>query len=378
VAFDASVIFSSVGGTGVYASQLLSAMVESKPEWTYLLYTRTEEQAQELKRRWPQDHVLTAPVRGRPNAARLQIQLPRRLSGDRVDLYHSFGYFLPLRWAGPRIVTIHDMNVYLNWHSWARPHKLLNWADMAVQTPLAARSADRVITDSNFSQQSICRILRIPAAKVAVIPLAPDPYFDEPPSADEVAEAETLTQRRDFVLFVGILSPQKNLATLVRAFASSGLAARGSRLVIAGSDREGHGASLHALAHELGVDAALLTPGFVKTSVLRALYHSALCLVLPSHGEGFGLPVVEAMASGAPVLAANRQSLPEVVGDAGCLFEPDDVAALAALLARLKSDADFRADLQQRGRERRKAFSWVATAGATAGVYEEVLAARRR
>ena len=378
MAFDASVIFSSVGGTGTYASQLLPALAVSRPDWRFLLYTRDGEQERALRERFAFANVDVAVVQGRPNAVRLQLNLPRRLRTDGVDLYHSLGYFLPIRWEGARVVTIHDMNVYLNWTSWARPRKVLNWADMAVQTPLAARSANRVITDSEFSKQTIRRILRVPDSKVTEIPLAPDPYFDAPPSAEERAQAEALSAGTEFVLFVGILSPQKNLGTLIRAFAASDLASSGARLVIAGSDREGHGAALRTTARRLGVDESVLIPGFVARPVLRALYHSALCLVLPSHGEGFGLPVVEAMAAGAPVLAANRQSLPEVVGDAGCLFEPDDVAGLAALLTRLKREPEFRSDLQRRGLERRKLFSWEATAARTAEVYEEVLAARRR
>jgi glycosyltransferase involved in cell wall biosynthesis len=114
----------------------------------------------------------------------------------------------------------------------------------------------------------------------------------------------------------------------------------------------------------------------VSRPLLRALYRQALAVVLPSHGEGFGLPLVEAMASGAPVLAANRQSLPEVVADAGCLFEPDDVKGLADLLSRMGADPGFRSDLVGRGRARRQLFSWTSAAEATAAIYEEVVGRR--
>jgi glycosyltransferase involved in cell wall biosynthesis len=289
-----------------------------------------------------------------------------------VDVYHSLGYFLPLRWAGPKVVTIHDLNIYLNWRNWLRSRRLLNWADMAVQTPFAVRAADRIITDSQFSKDSICRTLRVDPNRVATIPLAPDAFFDEQPATNEIEEARTTTGGAPFALYVGVLSPQKNLGMLIKAFAASSLPRAGARLVLAGTDR-GHGSSLRATAASSGVSKEVLLPGFVSRPVLRALYHEALVVVLPSHGEGFGLPVVEAMAAGTPVLAANRQSLPEVVGDAGCLFEPDDVSGLSSLLTRMSEDPAFRSDLVRRGRARRQSFSWTAAAEATTAIYEEVL-----
>ena len=180
------------------------------------------------------------------------------------------------------------------------------------------------------------------------------------------------------MLFVGILSPQKNLGLLVRAFARSGLGKDGVSVVLAGSDREGEGAALTRLAASLGIAESLNVTGYVSKAQLRALYHRADAVVLPSHGEGFGLPLVEAMAGGAPVLAARAQSLPEVVGEGGELFPPDDVEALASLLRRVHDDARFRADLVRRGRMRRSDFSWKPAAKATAAVYEEAVASTRR
>jgi glycosyltransferase involved in cell wall biosynthesis len=371
IGFDASVIFSSAGGTRVYATQLLSALLGLKPDWTYFLYSRTAEQARELKRLWPAPNVEAAFVAGRPNALRTQARLPSQLRLDRIDVYHSLGYFLPLGWAGPKVVTIHDLNIYLNWRNWIRSRRLLRWADMALQTPLSARAADRIITDSEFSKDSICRLLHVAPQKVAAIPLAPDPFFDAEPSADEIDEARTLAAGAPFILYVGVLSPQKNLGTLIKAFAASSLPAAGARLLLAGSD-SGHGSALRAEAVASGVSGQVQFPGFVSRPLLRALYHQALVAVLPSVGEGFGLPLVEAMASGAPVLAANRQSLPEVVGDAGCLFEPNDVSGLAGLLNHISTDEAFRADLVRRGRARRQRFSWRSAALATAAIYEEV------
>lgn len=376
IGFDASVIFSSAGGTRVYATQLLSAMIDLKPDWKYFLYSRSEDQARELKRMWTGPNVEAIWVAGSPNALRTQAKLPSQLRRDAVDVYHSLGYFLPLRWAGPKVVTVHDLNVYLNWRNWIRSKQLLGWADMALQTPLAVLAADRIITDSDFSKDSICRILRVDPRRVAAIPLAPDPFFDDEPAADESGEARALTAGAPFVLYVGVLSLQKNLGMLIKAFAASSLPRAGAHLVLAGSESN-HVAELRAVAAASGLSDRVQLPGFVSRPLLRALYRQALVFVLPSHGEGFGLPVVEAMASGAPVLAANRQSLPEVVGDAGCLFEPDDVSGLAGMLSRMSADPAFRSDLIRRGHARRRRFSWSSAAEATAAIYEEVVSRRR-
>jgi glycosyltransferase involved in cell wall biosynthesis len=373
VGIDASVIFSSAGGTRTYATQLVGSLLEVREGWTFLLYARSEEQARELRSRWPAASVRVVVVPGSPNVWRVQARLPARLGEDGVDVYHSLGYFLPLRWPGPKVVTIHDLNMYLNWRAWLRSRRLLNWADMAVETPFAARAADRIITDSEFSKESICRVLRVDPSRVAAIHLAPDEYFDAAPAPEEAEEARALAGGRRYVLYVGVLSPQKNLGTLIRAFAESGLVDAGVSLVLAGPDRSRHSGELRAVADSARVGSSLVLPGFVSRGVLRALYHEALVVVLPSHGEGFGLPLVEAMAAGAPVFAANRQSLPEVVGEAGCLFEPDDVNGLAALVRRAGTDGTFRAQLVARSHARRHDFSWPAAAEATAHVYEAVL-----
>jgi len=375
VGLDASVIFSSVGGTRVYATQLLNSLLEARPSWTFFLYTRNQNQATAIEKQFTGDGVRSISVPGAPNVWRVQARLPRRLRADRIDVYHSLGFFLPLRWPGPKVVTIHDLNMYMNWRSWMRPRTLTSWADLVLETPLAAASSDRIVTDSEFSKAAICRLLRVTQEKVVVVPLAPDDFFDQAPSVDDLVAARKLTGVGEFVLSVGVLAPQKNLQTVIRAFGVSGLPAK-AKLVFAGSDRAGYADTLRAVAREGGVEDAVLMPGFVSREILRALYHEALCIVLASHGEGFGLPLVEAMACGAPVIAANRQSLPEVVGDAGVLFEPSDVDALAIALRRMQEEPGFRSELSDRGRRRRTQFSWRSAADATAAIYEE-LAARR-
>jgi glycosyltransferase involved in cell wall biosynthesis len=378
VGIDASVVASGSGGTRVYALQLLRELVDIRPDWTFSLYLRRGEEAVHLGELAAARNVHVDVVNARPNAWRVQVALPAALERDHIELFHSMGFFLPLRWRGPKIVTVHDLNFLVNVRNWLRGPTLLSWVDLTAQSWLAVRSADKVLTDSESSRGQIIRLMHLSQDRVQVIPLGADPFFDAPPSDAELAAAEELNAGRPFVLFVGILSPQKNLLTLMRAYARSGLAASGVTLMLAGSDREHYAAALRTEAAALGIGNVVVMPGFVSLPALRALYRLALCVVLPSHGEGFGLPLVEGMASGTPILAANRQAIPEVLGDAGVLFEPDDVEALAGLLGRVAGDAAFREGLAGRSRAGRGRFSWSKTAEATAAVYEEVVSRRRR
>jgi len=372
IGFDASVASGQPGGTGTYAVQLLNALISQRPDWTFFLYFRRADQPNPLLTMPSGNsnvHRVTVP--GSPNTWRVQVALPRRLRQDRIDVYHSPGPFLPLRWRGPKVVTIHDLNIYLNVRNWLRPKTLLAWADLALETPFSARAARRVITASDAARADLQRLLRVPRDAIRVIPDAPDPFFDGAPSPEELSAVQGITSDKPFVLFVGVLSPQKNLRRLLLAFAKSSLPAEGINLVLAGRDESDYGAVLRGLARRLNIDSLLKLPGYVPRSTLRGLYAGALCLVLPSHGEGFGLPVVEAMALGAPILAANRQAIPEVVGAGGLLFDPTDSAELATLLNRVWLDAPLRRDLSERARLRRKDFSWEKTAALTADVYLE-------
>jgi len=378
VGLDASVVTSSVGGTRVYALQLLNELIALRADWTFFLYLRAESDMKELGQLAQAENVRARVVSGRPNAWRVQMVLPSHLERDRVDVFHSLGFFAPIRWRGIKVITVHDLNFMVTSRNWLRGPTLLRWLDLRLQAVASIRGADTVITDSHSSQEQITRLLRIPRDRVQVILLAADPFFAEAPTQDELAAARTLAAGHPFVLFVGILSPQKNLLTLVDAYARSRLPAAGVQLVLAGSDQERYATTIRDAAQAARVAESVRLPGFVSRPMLRALYRSALCVVLPSHGEGFGLPLVEGMACGTPILAANRQAIPEVLGESGILFEPDDPAGIASLLDRVVDDTSFRESLARRSADGRKRFSWRRTAEETAAVYETAVARRRR
>ncbi|MFN2464895.1 MAG: glycosyltransferase family 4 protein [Candidatus Dormibacteria bacterium] len=370
IAFDARVLAPRrVGGTRTYLLQLVGALAAARTGWELVLYVDQplEGRAAELL---ANSNVRQVVLGRRRNPTWVQVELVRALRRDGADVFHSPGYFLPLRWAGPKVVSVHDLNIYRHAGRWLHRGRVTQWLDLAVQTPPALLAARAVITGSAASARSIRRAFPPVASRLHVVPDAPDPFFDAPSTPGELRDAARLAGPGPFFLAVGEVSPQKRLEAVIDALAISA-AAGAAPLVIVGPDATGHTAALKARAVAVGVGDRLRCVGAVPDATLRALYRTAACLVMGSDGEGFGLPIVEAMACGTPVLAASRAALPEVVGGAGWMFDPDRPEELAGLLTSILSDGDRGLELRRRSRLQRQEFSWERTAEMTAAVYQE-------
>ena len=280
------------------------------------------------------------------------------------DVYHATNYvFTHAVKRARRVVTIHDLTVVLfpEWHPRARVNSM---------THEIARSldiADHILADSAATRDDIVKQFSVRSERISVVPLAAAGSF-RPLPAEEIQKVLShwgLVQD-GYLLFMGTIEPRKNLLRLLQAveLAGSGI----GPLVIVGAD--GWGSDEVARHIERLQRAGRLSYlGYVPDDARPALINGARGFVYPSLYEGFGLPVLEAMACGVPVLASNVASLPEVVGDAGVLVDPHDVDAIARGMARLWHDDALRRDLSIRGIERARAFSWERTASQTLGVY---------
>jgi glycosyltransferase involved in cell wall biosynthesis len=295
-----------------------------------------------------------------------QVSLPRALADDGVSVFLSPYYKAPLRARCPVVVTIHDL-YFIGYPGRRRP---VYDAAMTLLARLYARRAAAIVTDSEHSRRAIVAKLGVPAAKVTAIPVALGAEFTPAAARGGVQVRHGIGS--PYILYVGNFKPHKNLPRLLMAYAALPATLRAAHaLVLAGGDREGRPA-LERLAARLGAGDRVIFPGRVDDRDLPALYAGAAVFVLPSLEEGFGLPALEAMACGAPVIASNRGALPEVVGDAGILVDAESDTELAGALARLLTDDALRADLTRRGLGRAPLFSSERTAGRVLALLRDV------
>ena len=282
-----------------------------------------------------------------------QLALPRILSRSDAGLVHAPNCFLPLRRPCPGVVTVHDLAFEDHPEDFAR---LTGWKYRAL-TPRCARSAERVICVSDHTRRDVCERYGVDPERTRTIYSAPSlPVGNEPPPPGP------------YLLAVGDLRRKKNLVRLVRAYTRLRDEGMPHRLVLAGLDT-GEGAAIRAAAGAAPVEIT----GYVEDSRLDALMRGAELLAYPSLYEGFGLVIVEAMARGCPVAAADATALPEAAGGAAVLFDPLDEADMAATIRRVLEDPELRSRMAARGRARAAQLSWERTAELTAAVYRELL-----
>ncbi len=296
-------------------------------------------------------------------------RLARRARRDRAQLFHAPHYVCPPVLACPAVVTIHDL-IHLRFPDWrGRPLAPLY---ARVMLRLAVWRAARVITVSASTRRDLERWLRARPERIRVIPNGVAPHFG--PAADPVALQAGLGKlglAAPYLLFVGNPMPHKNLPRLLDAFAR--LPAELGALVVAGVRPAARPALDRAVeTRALRARVTVLAP--LPEALMPLLYQGASLLVIPSLWEGFGLPALEAMACGTPVVASDRGALPEVIGDAGVLVDPTNVDALREAMYNLAVHTPLRAALRAAGLVRARAFSWRHAAEATVGVYREALA----
>ncbi|WP_152049602.1 glycosyltransferase family 4 protein [Tautonia marina] len=306
-----------------------------------------------------------ASAEGRRRVADL-LAFSRATSGANLDamVFPSSYSFFPVWNVGRVIVTIFDA-LPLIYPDLVFPNRRgrLFWT---VKERVAVRSADRILTTSEVSRRDLMAHYRLPGDRVGLIGAAPDPVFRPSapgPASDEAMRRYGLRPEERFLIYVGGLSPHKNLTRLMQAFARS--APSGVRLAIVGDFGDvfhTHAPELRAETERLGLSHQIVFTGFVPDEDLVHLYGRAEALVQPSLLEGFGLPPVEAMACGTPVLASTAGSLPEVVGEAGLFFDPTDLDAMAGAMAEVLGDRGTRARLAEAALRRSARFTWDAAA----------------
>ena len=305
------------------------------------------------------------------NAGWTLIGLPRTAARARVDVLHAPAYTAPF-WAGvPVVLTIHDVSyeIHPEWYPYRRD------ALRRFYYRRSAMSAAHVLTVSAFSASEITTAYGIPPSRITVAPLGVRSAFAAGDPNVSLNLPANVTE--PFLLHVGDIHERRNLPLVLDAMLEARRhfgAAAALSLVLAGVDR-GVSEGLCAMASEAGSPEAVVALGPVSEDRVLALYRGAMALVYPSLYEGFGLPLIEAMACGTPVIASHAASIPEVLGGAGLLLDPRDVSAWRDAIIRLLNDEALRRDLRGRGLARAATFTWRRTAEITLDVYREVVRA---
>jgi glycosyltransferase involved in cell wall biosynthesis len=285
------------------------------------------------------------------------------------DLFHGTNFDVPLWKQGRSVVTIHDLSALL--HPDKHRSRLVRRARLRL--PLVVRFANMIITPTESVRREVCQRFKLKPAKVRAIHSAARTSFTPVPFAETAELRQRLRVEDDFLLFVGTLEPRKNLLTLLKAFAQIiGQSELRPQLVIAG----GEGwlmDEMFTFIRKSGITERLRFTGYLSDEELRGLYSSCKVFIYPSVYEGFGLPPLEAMACGAPVIAGRIPSLQEVLGSTARLVEPLDVEALAASIVALLKDESQRQALGAAGMKHAAQFSWEHTARQTLDVYRQLL-----
>ena len=300
----------------------------------------------------------------------LYLQFKLNKKDFKLDIIHSpenAALFIKLRHQ-KKIITVHDIIPYLFPESYT-PITLLRYK---LLFPRTLRTADKIIADSNSTKRDLMSYFNVPEEKIRVILLAADEKFKplNNGETDEIRQKYNLDF--PFIFYVG-LGLRKNIQTLIKAFHKLKKdPGTKQKLVIAG-EKEGNYKAIFETIDKLNLQKDVIFTGYVLDEDLSALYNAADLFVYPSLYEGFGLPPLEAMACGTPVITSNTSSLPEVVGDAGIMVDPYDVDRLADAMHKVLSNDGLREDMIKKGLERAEMFSWEKTARETLKVYEEVI-----
>ena len=365
VGIDAYALGGHLDGTQTHLRNLIRALAAVDPGGEYVLFVRPSLPPGAIA---GAERMRRVEIGSATRLVRLPFASSRAVARARIGLLHV-QFAAPLLCPARIVVTVHDI-LFERYPQFFDPGDL---KQLKLRVPLTLRRAAAVLTVSEFSKREIVQRYRVPPEKVVVTPNAADPMFR--PIGDQ-AQLAAVRERygigAQYILFVGALKPNKNLKTLVEAYVRLRRAdAIRHKLVLVGA-RDWLYDHTFAAARAAGYADELVFTGHVPDEDLVALYSAADLFVQPSLFEGFGLPSLEAMACGTPVVTAHSAAIPEVVGDAALMVDPLDVEALAGAISTVLTDDALRACLSTRGLQRAAAFSWETTARIVMGVYRDV------
>jgi glycosyltransferase involved in cell wall biosynthesis len=368
-AVDAHAIGRHLTGNEVYVRSLLGAFAAVDKESEFLAYVSGPDGEARIPSRFQTRQIAANPF------IRLGFDLSRQLKRDRPDLLHV-QYTAPLFCPVPTVVSVHDVSFLEHPEYFKRTRAM----QLGITVAQSVKRASRIVTGSEFARDSIVKAYQLPPEKIVVVPDAASPSFRS--VNRDAARRKTVSRfhlKGPYVLSVGDLQPRKNQLGLIKAFARlvTDQPQLKQDLVFAGKDAW-YGSRVREAARESGVEGRIHFLGFVTDDELLQLYNACDCFAFPSFYEGFGIPVLEAMACGRAVICSNASSIPEVADGAALLFNPHNTDEIVSALFDVLRDGELRARMERLGIQRASHFTWQKTAEMTLDVYREVAGAAVR
>lgn len=366
VAIDYTPAYEQGGGIGRYVRELVAALAKLPAQHEYRLFVSGAKQLPPP----PGANFAWKPTRLTPRMLariwqRARIPLPVEFFTGSVDLYHATDFVLPPTRART-LLTVHDLS-FVRVPETASP-RLKAYLDVVV--PRSVRRAEHILADSQATKGDLITLYDTPTDKITVLLCGVDARFH--PVADPAIRQKYSIPPRPYIFSVGTVQPRKNYARLIQALAALRARSYDVDLVIAGG-RGWLDDPIYAAISDLNLTDHVHVIGFAADDDLPALYSQALITAIPSLYEGFGIPVLESMACGTPVVTSNVSSLPEVAGDAALTVDPTDLDAIIAAMQRLIDDETLRADLSARGIARARQFTWERAAQQLQHIYGRLL-----
>ena len=370
IGIDTTALPAQPVGAGTYIIQLVRAMIALDSDHQWVIYAHQGRQDLfDLPRKDNFEWVL---VPDKSPARRMiweQTVLPVLAHQARIDLLHSLHYTRPLYLPCASVVTFHDMTFFIT----PKLHTLSKRSFFPIAIRLSARLADALIAVSESTRQDAIRILDIPPNRITTTNLGVSSIFQPITDPNRLAQARRkYSLPESYLLYIGTIEPRKNLPLLINAYNQLIQQNCDRELVIVGR-RGWMYEDVYRQIDALNLKERVHFTGYVPTEDLPALYNLAQIFIYPSRYEGFGIPPVEAMACGTPVITTQSSAMIETIGEAGFLIPPDEVSALVNAIQMLNENANLHDELRQKGLQRASRFNWKKTAEDTLAVYEQIV-----
>lgn len=369
IGIDARLSYHQPAGISRYTWHLLHALAELNNDDEFIVFQHRKHQESLIQQANFQRSTLYSPV----HRSLEQFTLPLELLRHGLDMLHSTDFIPPLYSPVPSVITVHDL-AFLHWPNFLTKDSATYYG----QIDRAVRHAQHIIVPSESTKHDLIGILGTPKNKISVIYEAPNPSFRPLPlEKTRAAITKRFQLPESYIFFISTIEPRKNVNGLLTAFRHllDTYNVNDTGLVLAGSKGWLYEETM-GLVKTLDLEEKTFFLGRVEDEDLHQLYVGARFHIHPAHYEGFGLPPLEAMACGTPTIVSNTSSMPEVVGDAALLVDPEDTEEIAVAMHRLLSDGELHTELREKGFKRADCFSWELAARSTLKVYQKVISQR--